>query len=81
MIITKLIIYVDRDETEIEWQIAREVLSGRSHMSVQIDNGSARGFGCVIGHGRKDSMVSYRKASTVVTGPLTSYYRQVRRED
>src|SRR5436853_7368285 len=54
MVIAELIIHIDRDETEIKWWIAGGVLSDRSHTSVQINNGSVRGFGCiVIGHGKK----------------------------
>ena len=53
VIIAELVIHIDRDEMEIKWRIAGGILSSRSHTSVQINNGSAGGFRCIIGHGKK----------------------------
>ena len=55
VIITELVIRVDRDEMEIKQRIAGEVLGSKSHTSVQIDNGSCAGvFRCVIvGHNKR----------------------------
>ena len=53
VVVIELIIRICRDEMEIKQQIAGGILGGRSHTSIQIDNGSAGGFGCVISHDKR----------------------------
>src|SRR5436190_2208530 len=55
VIIMELVIYINRDETEIKWRIVKGILDSRSYTSIQIDNSNCAGaFKCIIvGHDKK----------------------------